>query len=387
MSAAATITESPVLETASDYLGLTVEERYTVVSQHFPPWLLTEPVEFPPRHPTYGWVCLVEGCAGALNATCKQLLCSEHLKQYRALKDSDLDQFVRGAKAGKFAQLGWALLRKPDCAICGANRQTDQHGYCHQHANSLRKARRKGISEAQWRQNTHPLPAIDRCTVPLCAHDSAATCGGRHRVCRNHHRLWRRWLSITSGPADSHAWDAWLTSARVRDSVSPPNIRGQLSLAGLPIGLQHEIRYALHRHASIARRTQWRPTDLQKVIDALAASSVTSLSDPLVADLADNSRRTDGRRIWLTLPFAARSLTVTDELARSAGWFDPILVGSSPFPGSQGQPNRRKVWDLTAVSQRWLRDLIWEHLRDEALKPVGKRPSTATLYNKIKNQS
>lgn len=384
MTAAVALAGGPVLKTASDYLGLTAEQRYDVVSQHFPTWLRTEPIEFPPHHPTYGWACLVDGCAGALNATCTHLLCSVHLKQYRGVADSsDLDQFVRGAEAGKFAQIGWALSRKPDCAICGANRQADQHGYCHQHATSMRKARRKGIDEAQWLQDTHPLPAIDRCTVPQCVHDSAASCPNNHRVCRNHHRLWRRWSIITGRQADSSAWDAWVTSAPIKDSVSLPESRGQLSLAELPVGLQHEIRYALHRHARIARRTHWRPAQLQKVVDALAASSVTSLNDPLVADLADKARPSEGRRIWLTLPFAARSLTVTDELAKSAGWFDPVLVGSSPFPGSQGQSNRRKVWDLTAVSQRWLRDLIWDHLRDEALKPVGKRPSTATLYNKI----
>ncbi|ORU98094.1 site-specific integrase [Mycolicibacterium canariasense] len=384
MSAAATTAQTPVLETASDYLGLTVEQRYSVASQHFPPWLMTEPIEFPAHHPTYGWACLVDECAGALSATCKDLLCSEHLKQYRAVKDStDLDQFLRGAKAGQFAQLGWALTCKPDCAICGANRRATQLGYCQQHANSLRQARRKGLSDAQWRQSTHPLRAIDTCTVPRCAQDSAASCCGGHRVCRGHHRLWRRWLTVTNGRTDSHAWNAWLASAQVRDSVSLLSSRGQLSLAELPVGLQREIRYALHRHANIARRTQWRPTYLEKVVAALAESGVESLSDPLVADLAEKSHRNDGRRIWMTLPFAARSLTVTDEVAKSAGWFDPVLVGSSPFPGSQGQPNRRKVWDLTAVSQRWLRDLIWEHLRDDALKPVGKRPSTATLYNKI----
>lgn len=384
MSVAATTAQAPVLETASDYLGLSVEQRYSVVSQHFPPWLLAEPIEFPAHHPTYGWACLVDDCVGALSATCKDLLCSEHLKQYRAVKDStDLHQFVRGATAGQFAQLGWALSRKPDCAICGINRRADQLGYCQQHANSLRQARRKGFSETQWRQDAHPLPAIDQCTVPQCAHDSATSCCGGHRVCRGHHRLWRRWSSVIGGQGDSHAWEAWLTSAQVRDSVSLPDSRGQLSLAGLPAGLQREIRYALHRHASIARRTQWRPAYLQKVVAALAASGVQSLSDPQVAELADKSGRNDGRRIWVTLPFAARSLTVTDEVAKSAGWFDPVLVGSAPFPGSQGQSNRRKVWDLTAVSQRWLRDLIWEHLRDEALKPVGKRPSTATLYNKI----
>ena len=29
------------------YLGLSPEQRYNVASQHFPPWLLLEPIEFP----------------------------------------------------------------------------------------------------------------------------------------------------------------------------------------------------------------------------------------------------------------------------------------------------------------------------------------------------
>ncbi|BBY57401.1 hypothetical protein [Mycolicibacterium sarraceniae] len=384
MSAAAAEAQPPILETASDYLSLTIEQRYTVVSQHFPPWLLAEPIAFPPQHPTYGWACLVPECAGTLNTTCRDLMCAEHLKQYRQLKaPADLEEFIRGARPGRFAQFGWALTPKPDCAICGANRQADQHGYCHQHANSLRKAQRSGLSEAQWRRDAHPLPRIARCTVSRCAHDSAVSGWDHHRVCRSHLRLWHRWLTVTGGQADSESWDAWLTSKQVRDSVTHPTMRGQLSLAMLPLGLQREIRYALHRHAGLARRTQWRPSELQKVVDALAANAVESLNDPLFTELAANSRRIDARRIWVALPFAARSLTVTADLAKSAGWFDPVLVGSTPFPGSQGQPNRRKVWDLTAVSQRWLRDLVWEHLRDEALKPAGKRPSTATLYNKI----
>ena len=137
--------------------------------------------------------------------------------------------------------------------------------------------------------------------------------------------------------------------------------RGRLSLANLPLALQREIRYVLHRHANDVRRTHWRPTELQKLVDRLADAVVATLSDPVVADLADDCRgRSLERRILLALLFAARSLAVTEETAKAAGWFDPIIVGSSPFPGTQGGENRRKPWDLTAVSQRWLRDLLWE---------------------------
>ena len=94
---------------------------------------------------------------------------------------------------------------------------------------------------------------------------------------------------------------------------------------------------------------------------------VHSLTDPLVMELAGNYKRGSmERRILLDLPVAARSLIVTEELAKAAGWFDPIIVGAAPFTGTQGGTHRRKPWDLTAVSQRWLRDLLWDYLRDEA---------------------
>jgi integrase len=341
-----------------------------------------------PHHPTYGWACRVEGCDGGLRATDTRLLCSEHAKQYSSLEDSaDLDEFVRGAEPAAAHRLGWALSRKPDCGICGSNREAQQLDYCQRHSEKLRSARRQGISEPKWRRTQHPLPPLDRCSIPRCVHDgelNARVDATDRRVCRTHLRQWRHWLTIVGGAADSRAWDVWLTAAPTGESVTPPSSRGRLSLAKLPLGLQHEIRYALHRHANTARRTHWRPTDLQKVVDALAASAAKSLGDSLVADLGNESRRGSlERRIWLDLPFAARSLTVTDELAKAAGWFDPVIVGSSPFPGTQGHENRRKAWNLTAVSQRWLRDVIWEHLQDEALKPGGKRPGAGTVYNRI----
>ncbi|MGK8507258.1 tyrosine-type recombinase/integrase [Nocardia asiatica] len=148
----------------------------------------------------------------------------------------------------------------------------------------------------------------------------------------------------------------------------------------LPIGLQREIRYALHRHAGTARRTHWNAAGIQSVVDRLAAAEAQSLIDPIIDEIAaaPDIPRTE-RRIWTHLPTAARTLVVSAEAAKAAGWFDPVLIGAPPFPDSQGSGVRRKPWRLNAIRQRWLRDLLWDHLSDRALGPTGRRPTSGRI--------
>lgn len=63
------------------------------------------------------------------------------------------------------------------------------------------------------------------------------------------------------------------------------------------------------------------------------------------------------------------------------GWFDPVIVGAASFPHTSA--SRRKVWDLTTVSQGWLRDLLWEHLAYEALRQMGRRPGATTISHRL----
>lgn len=384
-SAMTEVVEIAALSQASDYLGLTPNDRYALVSQCFPQWLLTDPIEFPRHDPTFGWACRVDECQGSLRDTETRMLCSEHARKLRRLKDSfDLDAFIRDAEPSGAHRFGWALARKNDCGVCGTNREAQQRGYCQTHSELLRKTLQRGIAEDSWWHTQQPFPPFEPCLIPQCVHDGELNIhidGEQHRICRTHRRQYR---DAQSRGIDAYSWSEWLKGTAVRESVSSPDVRGQLSLAALPLALQQEIRYALHRHRNTARRSQWRPTDIQEIVDILASSQVATLNDPLIEELSRTfSRGSQKRRILLDLPFAARSLMVTDETAKAAGWFDPVIVGSTPFPGTQGHENRRRPWNLTMVSQRWLRDLLWDHLRDEALKPVGKQPSAGTIYNRI----
>ena len=90
---------APTLTAATDYLGLTPEQRYAVISQKFPVWLLAEPIVFPKNDRTYGWACHVPGCEAAPAQMSSPFFCWGHTHQYRDVKDSvSVEEFLRQAK-------------------------------------------------------------------------------------------------------------------------------------------------------------------------------------------------------------------------------------------------------------------------------------------------
>ena len=202
----------------------------------------------------------------------------------------------------------------------------------------------------------------------------------KRSLCRTHLQGWRLWIKRRGTEPSVPAFEEWLTSPVTLATVRTPDSRGEVHLAALPPSLQREIRYGLHRHAKTARRTQWRPIDIQAVVDRLAAVGAVSLIDPIVDAMAEDPSNRPQQRIWRDLPIAARSLVLTKKTAKEAGWFDPVISGGKPFFGTQGDERRRVVWDLTRISQRWLRDALWDYLYDESLEPDGKRVSAGTVY-------
>jgi hypothetical protein len=146
MSSEAQIESAPLassLTSAADYLGLTVEQRYAVISEKFPAWLLAEPIVFPQHDRTYGWACRVPGCDAAPTDMQRQAMCWQHSHEYRQVKDSlDLDQFLRQAKPRR-SQRGRGLTRRADCRICGSNREVRTSGYCRNHVKSYDLMRRR----------------------------------------------------------------------------------------------------------------------------------------------------------------------------------------------------------------------------------------------------
>ena len=105
------------LAAATDYLGLTPEQRYAVISEKFPVWLLAEPIVFPRHDLTYGWACRVPGCEAAPTDMQLQFMCWRHTHQYREVKESlSVEEFLGQAKPFH-SMLGRGLRRRAGCRI------------------------------------------------------------------------------------------------------------------------------------------------------------------------------------------------------------------------------------------------------------------------------
>lgn len=125
----------PVVD-ASRSPGLSFERRYEIVSEQFADWLVMEPIQFPPQHPTYGWACRVSECEGAVAPTHTTYLCDKHAKQYSlsnptadvedsfpALNRSIGHESVSRLSGSPSAQWNTAVARRADAA-CALRTQT-----------------------------------------------------------------------------------------------------------------------------------------------------------------------------------------------------------------------------------------------------------------------
>ena len=361
------------LVSAEDYLGMDAEQRYDIIKARFPGWLLTSPIQFPRTHETFGWGCLVSQCEGQLSdSNAARMLCTDHIKKFRAVQSTmEVDEFATTAEPVGAPQFGWGLRRKLECAICG-HREAEWGRYCQAHWSNLSYAQ-KGAGfpgEEAWEAAQQPLPPFPHCSVNRCVHDGMLPSlpDAPDRLCRLHYRQFRN-----SGARTVEHWTKWKRDNDRGEAVLPIGSRGLLDISNLPEQLQCEIRYSLYRHANTPSRTQWRPVALQQIIHLLDDLKVSSLADPAVGDAANEfPRGSMRRRILLDLPRAGRSLILNAEIAKQQGWFDPLLVGGSHFPGTQSGSTRQQPWDLRTITQRWLRDLLWEHMQDECLKPEGQ---------------
>lgn len=359
------------------------EQRYEIIKTRFPGWLLTSPIQFPRTHETFGWGCLVSQCEGQLSdSNAARMLCTDHLKKFRSVRSMmEIDEFAATAEPVGAPQFGWGLRRKPECAICG-HREAEWGPYCQAHRANLTYAQ-KGAGfpgEDAWAAAQQPLPPFPRCSVNRCVHDGMLPSlpEAPDRLCRLHYRHFRN-----SGERTAEHWAKWKRDTDRGETVLPIGSRGLLDISMLPEQLQREIRYSIYRHANTPSRTQWRPVALQQIIHLLDVLEVSSLTDAAVGEAAKEfPRGSMRRRILLDLPRAGRSLTLNAELAKQQGWFDPLLVGGSHFPGTQSESTRQQPWDLRTITQRWLRDLLWEHMQDECLKPEGQIASGGTIYKR-----
>ncbi len=409
------------LESVRDVLALSPEERYQKASSKFPDWLLAEPVRFPSDLDCIRWRCAEHDCDNDPVHNSKDSRCAAH----------STGQGDDGA-----GRAGWCRTRLPVCRVC-PDREGLDGGLCNTHGSSRRDALAAGVNEAEWYSKQRPLPPYPDCAVPLCVRDAYTIfrMDGIElgRACGNHKTAWEKaskpplswkeWVSRSSarmkrsggdnkgcaldrcGDANTRqavdqdgaalgdlclrhfrSWrresahrptfDEWTILEQANRRMIVSSERNELHLGHLPSNAQREIRFAIFRHLTDPRRVPWAVLALRSLVQAIQVSGAQSIQEPALSTTFETLDRST-TTIVRGLLSATRSLTLTPEVSKSEGWFDPVLVGAKPFKANK-TGERRSPFILTNVYQTWLRDLLWDYLRSKALLPDP--PTFATVH-------
>jgi integrase len=331
----------------------------------FDPLFRAEIIMVPPGHPVYRWNCLVTGCERP--KTGHGDLCSAHLDQWRhAEQGGELKaDFLRAARPVGLA----AWTRERRCRICpqrSARNVTlvlcDKHQFrWFRH----REHHGDGADFTAWLAGQEPYPGYGCCRVRVCpelANSPLGLCAGHERRYRTQGRpgaaaLPSQWASryerrgqpVPVFYGDEAVFRRWCVAA---DPVLRP---AQVNLRGLHLLLRAEIQWGMHAHTQTAhsrRELPWMQV-LANHCRRLGIRSLTQLEPGDDAPLARAVVR-EAPAIVREIVRGLQVLYVAPEETREQGYILTDHFGRR-LPGRSGRI------DLTGVSQRWLRDLLWDH--------------------------
>jgi integrase len=343
----------------------------------FDPLFRSDVIQIPPQHPAYGWECLVRGCQRPRGWFTD--LCLFHGRQRSTARAAGTAasraEFVRTAEplGLRWRGIGMEVM----CRICPDRpaRAIDQR-LCARHKDrwlQYRHAHGPGADLDAWAAGETPRAGFGPCQVGACP-DHADTPLG---LCRRHQDRYRKMGS----PGGASLPTSWYCKARPGQPVTVtfadeaafrrwcatvgPSLRlGQLNLLGLRPLLAAEVKWGLFTHAqglhSTGQHSRWEPRWVQNMINFCRQRDLGSLTD---LDLDECVNLT--RLIVREMRNALRLVYFTAAEAREAGFIETQHFGIR-FPRRTGH------LDLTGVSQRWLRDLLWDHLAD-ALRSAKHR--------------
>jgi hypothetical protein len=337
-------------------------------SPSFDPVYRPDVIEIGANHPVYGWACQVAGCECAAASG----LCQGHATQWRQARAKS----AGGIGRAEFVRTATPLravggLTPGPCQICpGRPASSRQLRLCERHLSRWRwhLAGRPGADFNQWVADQTPFPALGTCLITACADmacSPAGMCAGhRTRYWQAGHpgnvRLPKFWGKAYEAQGkrvpvlvdDAAAFRNWCSAQ------TPFYRHGSVNLTGVQPLAKAEIKWGMHVHAQAANAVHWNCAALQHLAIVCRAGRVTSLFD--LADKDGGSRELPGhsdtqvRMIVRSIVQSLWCVYYSEADTRDAGFIE-----TDHFGRRLGES--RSHYDLTGVSQRWLRDMLWDH--------------------------
>jgi integrase len=327
----------------------------------FDPLFRSEVIHIPRGHPAYRWDCVVSDCQRARSGGAD--LCPAHHKQWRRERDQGMDRLAFLHAAQPLGPTEW--VEEGTCRLC-PQRPSTAHldlrlcGRHLAHWNFYRRTTRTIAPFEQWvtEQETDTGYGPCRVTVCLSLADSPLGLCARHQG--RYQQLgrpggaalpktwWQRFarhgLPVPVSYQNREHFDRWCATA------APLTWPGQVNLRGLRPLLRAEFQWTMFVHPQRPRPSRWDPTWLQRLANLCRDHNVNSLVDLDLADIPHFSAA-----IARTMLHELRLVYYTPSDTREAGFIETDHFG-------RRFNQRGSHIDLTAISQRWLRNLLWDYL-------------------------
>jgi integrase len=347
-----------------------------IESPGFDPLFRPDVIQIPPGHPVFGWRCLVEGCECPQQAP--RDWCSQHYQQWARLDPGRRDRarFVR--TAGPVPPT--IFVSTEPCRVGGCQRPARRvpSRLCRRHYAAWcgQDQPDSAVDLDQWVSGQEPFGSYGACEVACCVEPAAGPLG----LCGTHE--WR--YAAAGRPGGARLPARWLVAFEERGLQVPvlfqgqalfrrwchqalPLLRaGEINLLGLHPLVKAELKYGLFAHAQRRDHTRWWPNWFAAVLTG--CRGLRSLDD---FELGPPSACTT--RVVKEMQTELRIIYTTPSGTREAGYLQLEHFGAR-IPGVTSK------FDLTAISQRWLRDLLWDYLAIQLRSPNPPRSITC-FYN------
>ncbi|MET8700912.1 site-specific integrase [Kitasatospora sp. NPDC004723] len=344
----------------------------------FEPVFREEVIRVPNRHPVYPWHCSVVDCERPRWA--KNDLCAIHAEQWKRAKNDGgrKSDFVHTAEPLKASRMVEAVR----CRICpGRPAFNRELALCRRHRNRWSNHQRTRGDDADfevWVSGQMPCDSYGECRTRACDELAESPLGlctlhlDRYRAAdrpggaslpakwSNSHE--KRGLSIPINFQDEAVFRRWC-------ATQPPVMRvGEINLRGLRPLLRAEIQWGLHAHGRGDQRRAWELPWIQGLVDLCHRQELNCLTDLDLSAVKNCYQRMIASEVLAELQL----LYLTPQDAREAGFLQTQLFGVL-LKGRSG------FYPLTDVPQRWLRDLLWDHLAAVLRSP--QCPRTAVFMD------
>lgn len=331
------------------------------------PWLRRDVIVVPPHDAVYGWICDVPACECVRGA---DGLCTRHHAEWMAVRTSiGRPQFLAGATPIQ-KSIG---VSTGICRICPerpAKVRTD--GLCARHTTLWRRARERDAQAdfVTWLSAQSAFPSHGECRVVPCwepAETPLGLCPGHvHRYLEagkpGHARLPQDWFRMGRNPAsalpvvDDHSlYEQWLGGQNAMYRA------GHITLKGCRPVVKLQLQWGLWAHAQLPDAADWPLSSIQQLADLCRTHQVASLFDLLDTPATDCPVRSSNSRVRMMvreITDGVRTAGHTQQATKAAGFIETEHFG-------RRFKNARSKYDLTAIGQVWLRDLVWDFFADQ----------------------